>query len=111
MEVDWGPKFLENKQVDWGDHQHDTLHHYPCQNHRVSQLSSILVAISSSNPHLTTQAVVPSTFSHVYIENGEHSYGEHHHKKDWSSLMEIDGDPNITTLTIYINSMLLMIFH
>ena len=30
MEVDWRPKFLENKQVDSGAHQQDALYAYPC---------------------------------------------------------------------------------
>ena len=37
MEVDWGPKLLENKQIDWGAHhastfihlKYDALYNYP----------------------------------------------------------------------------------
>ena len=44
MEVDWGPKFLENNQVDWGAHhastnihlKHDVQYDYPSCNHRIS---------------------------------------------------------------------------
>ena len=138
MEADWGPYFLENKQVDWEVHhastfiyiQQDALYDCPCCNHHVSHFCSILVATSSSNPHLSTQTVdtnnltvasplqltsffrsslitsnikdkliyllttiLPSTFSNVNTENGEHSYGEHQHTGDGSILMEIDWGP------------------
>ena len=93
MEADWGPKFLDNKQVDMGVQQHDALYDCPCCNHRVSYFNSILVALPSSNSNLSTQTVVPNTFCHVDIENGEHSHGEHHPTEHGSSLMEIDWGP------------------
>ena len=37
--------------------KHDALCDYPCCNHRISHFHSILVATSSSNPHLSTQTV------------------------------------------------------
>ena len=105
MEVDWGPKFLQKKQVDMGVHHTSSFTHlkydYSCCNHHISYFNSIFISTSCSNPHLSTQTVVDNnlttivtnSFSHVKNKNGEYSYGEHHHPEDESSPMEIDWEP------------------
>ena len=100
MEVDWGPKILENTQVDWGVHQHDALYDYPCCFSHINPNSH-----SIFKPHLSTQTVVPNTSSHVDNENST-PMGSIITQLMNQALWRLIGDPNIATLTVYSNATL-----
>ena len=61
MEVDWGPKFLENMQSCLGV---INMMHYMMILVAITMFppTSVLGANFSSNPHLSMQTVVPNTF-------------------------------------------------